>query len=505
MRSIQFTASAARFGALVAALSSRSLAAQPAQTPGCGIAIVGATLIDGNGGSPLPDATVLVRDRRIAAVGPRSAVQVPKCARTIDAAGKYVTPGFIDTNVHISLGGNMESNIRYRDQRFDITLEGAQLHLKRGVTTIRDSYGILKPLIAVRDAINKGAVIGPRLFVAGNIVGWGGFFAATFGPPPPANLFQEQLNDEITEGSGEDLILMGPDSLRAAMDRYLDKGVDFVKYGGTVHLSNPTTLVFSPRQVRVIVEETHKRGKPAETHATSPEGLLIALEAGVDLVQHPEFTDVPLTDELIKLFVDRKVICSMNINGNTGKTWRDYLAKQAKAEADARLAAQDTARGTRTWPARPKTQYEIYQATIKPKLPSMYRANAERLVKEGCIVSVATDNDLGTAPEFDKDPTAWREREPGVGTLLSIEGLVELGMTPMQALVAATKHGAMAARGLDQFGTIEAGKLADLLLLNANPLDDIRNIRKLGLVMKEGAVIDIERLPTKPIYSRSAP
>ena len=119
-------------------------------------------------------------------------------------------------------------------------------------------------------------------------MGWGGFFAVTFGPPLPANLFQEQLNDEITEGSGEELILMEPDSLRAAMNRYLDKGVDFVKYGGTVHMSNPTTLVFSPRQAQVIVAETHKRGKPAETHATSPEAAreptfhpLLALRGGV--------------------------------------------------------------------------------------------------------------------------------------------------------------------------------------------------------------------------------
>jgi imidazolonepropionase-like amidohydrolase len=423
----------------------------------------------------------------------------------IDGRGKFLTPGFIDTNVHISLGGSMESNVRYQDQRFDITLEGAQLHLRRGVTTIRDSYGIMKPLLAVRDAIARGEVVGPRLYVAGNIVGWGGFFAVTFGPGRPTNLWQEQLNDDITEGSGEELILLGPDSLRAAMNRYLDKGVDFVKYGGTVHTSFPTTLVFSPRQARVIVEETHKRGKIAETHATSPEGLLIALEAGVDLVQHPEILEAPYTDELIRALVGRKVICSMNTNSHTGKSWRDYLATRRRAEAEAKEKAEDTTRGTRSWPARKKTQHEIFEATIRPNVGLVYRANAERLIKEGCIVSVATDNDLGTAPEFDKDPGAFRAREPGVGTLLSIEGLVELGMTPMQALVAATRNGAMAAKGLDRFGTIEQGKLADLLLLDADPLADIHNIRKLSLVMKEGRVVDLAKLPTKPIFTRSEP
>jgi imidazolonepropionase-like amidohydrolase len=476
-----------------------------AQQRECGTAITGATLIDGNGGPPVMDAVVLVVGKKIQAVGTRAQVKIPPCAKVIDATGKFLTPGFVDTNVHISLGGSMESNVRYQDQRFDITVEGAQLHLKHGVTTIRDSYGIMKPLLAVRDAIARGEVIGPRLYVAGNIVGWGGFFAVTFGPPRPTNLWQEQLNDAITEGSGEDLMLMGPDSLRAAMNRYLDKGVDFVKYGGTVHTSYPTPLVFSPRQAKVIVEETHKRGKVAETHSTSPEGLLIALEAGVDLVQHPEILETPYTDELMREIVGRKVVCSMNTNSHTGKSWRDYLASRKRAEEESRERAQDTSRGTRTWPARKKTEHELFEANIRPNINRVYRANAERLVKEGCIVSVATDNDLGTAPEFDKDPGAWRAREPGVGTLISIEGLVELGMTPMGALVAATKHGAMASKALDQYGTIEVGKAADLLLLNADPLADIHNIRKLGLVMKEGQTIDVAKLPTKPIFARTMP
>jgi len=147
----------------------------------------------------------------------------------------------------------------------------------------------------------------------------------------------------------------------------------------------------------------------------------------------------------------------------------------------------------------------MLEGTIRPNQPRVYRANAERLVREGCIVSVATDNDLGAAPEFDKDPGAWRAREPGVGTILSIVGLVELGMTPMQALVAATKHGAIASRALADYGTVEAGKFADLLLLRADPLADIGNIRQLELVIRDGAVIDPQSLPTKPIFTRSRP
>ena len=171
------------------------------------IAIVGVTLIDGNGGPAIKNATVVISGQRIISVGPGKSIRIPNSAKVINGSGKFLIPGFVDTNVHISLGGSMESNVRYQDQRFGITLEGAQMHLKYGVTTIRDSYGIMKPLLDVRDAINRGDEIGPRMYVAGNIVGWGGFYAETFGQPTPTTLWQEQFNDDITRGSGEELIL----------------------------------------------------------------------------------------------------------------------------------------------------------------------------------------------------------------------------------------------------------------------------------------------------------
>jgi imidazolonepropionase-like amidohydrolase len=137
-------------------------------------AIVGATLIDGNGGAPVPDAVVVVRGRRIAAAGSRAATPVPKDARVIDGRGKFVTPGFVDTNVHVSIYSGLENFARYQDRFADVAVEAAQLHLKVGITTIRDSYGMLKPLVEARDRIARGDVPGPRMYVAGNIVGWGG-------------------------------------------------------------------------------------------------------------------------------------------------------------------------------------------------------------------------------------------------------------------------------------------------------------------------------------------
>ncbi len=138
--------------------------------------------------------------------------------------------------------------------------------------------------------ITRGEAIGPRMLVAGNIVGWGGPFSVTFSviTEQDLSLFQEQFNDSITQGSGEELMDLTPDELRVAINKYLDKGPDFIKYGGTSHWNFPTFIGFSPEAQKVIVEEVHKRGLMAETHSTNLEGLRLSVEAGIDLIQHPE-------------------------------------------------------------------------------------------------------------------------------------------------------------------------------------------------------------------------
>ncbi len=214
------------------------------QPSGVVVAIVGATVIDGTGAAAIPDATVVVRGNRILAVGPRAKVQVPNGARVIDGSGKFVTPGFVDTNVHVSIYSGLENFARYQDRFADVAIEAAQLHLKHGVTTIRDSYGMLSALKAARDTIASGKAIGPRLYIAGNIVGWGGPWSLTFSGRPPENLslLQEQMNDLITEGGGEELVHMEPDSLRIAINAYLDKGVDFLKTAERATLVGQSTL-----------------------------------------------------------------------------------------------------------------------------------------------------------------------------------------------------------------------------------------------------------------------
>ena len=113
----------------------------------------------------------------------------------------------------------------------------------------------LEPIRRVRDSIGAGYVVGPRILVAGNIVGWGGPFSLTFSliPSDELSLFQERMNDAIAQGAGEELMAMTPEELRVAINAYLDKGVDFVKYGGTAHFDVPALLGFSPAQQAVLV------------------------------------------------------------------------------------------------------------------------------------------------------------------------------------------------------------------------------------------------------------
>jgi imidazolonepropionase-like amidohydrolase len=188
----------------------------------------------------------------------------------------------------------------------------------------------------------------------------------------------------------------------------------------------------------------------------------------------------------------------MLTNTITGKIWKDHLAARSRADSAAAKARADTTAEGR----RERTSAELRRKEDDAgKGLEMRRRNAQKLIRGGCIPTVGTDNYLGQAPEFRRTPKADNQNM-GIGTIIGIEGLVELGMTPAEAIVAATKNGAIASRGLEKFGTLEAGKLADVVMLDADPLADISNIRKLAVVMKEGAIVDLNALPTKPVWHK---
>ncbi len=475
---------------------------QAQSDPGDALAIVGGTLIDGTGSPPRQDVTIHIEHGRIKSITP-STTKPGSDERVIDARGRFVLPGFIDANAHATLYGQPQRSdtlLKYGDRGEDLATEFTQRTLKYGVTTIRDSYGILPVDIAARTAIERGDRIGSRLLAAGNIIGWGGTFSLTFSMtradavPRQKGLeltpFQAYWNDLITQGTGEDLTDMTPDQLRVAIDRYLDKGPDFIKYGGTAHFLRPTLIGFSLEQQKAIVEEAHKRGKKVDVHATSPEGLRLSVEAGIDLIQHADALSRDYPDDLVKLIQKRKPTCSLMSNLSTGRLWTDYQAQRAAADEKyskmpppATVAERNTRRDT----------VGLYGDMIEYQ-----RRNSTRLIKAGCRITVGTDAAIFDAPEFRTVPPL-PEASPGIATHRAIEGLVELGMTPMQALVAATRNGGIATN-IPDLGTIEPGKLADVLVLDADPLQDIHNIEKIRAVIARGKPIDTERLPERPVF-----
>jgi imidazolonepropionase-like amidohydrolase len=192
--------------------------------------------------------------------------------------------------------------------------------------------------------------------------------------------------------------------------------------------------------------------------------------------------------------VKNKVIGSMLVNTITGSAWT--RAEKQRNEALKKRADQEKEGGAKA----ARTDAERRARTGEEQLQiQMRRLNAIKLIKAGATITLGTDNYAGAAPEFRRTPKP-ESQEPGIGTILAIEGLVELGMTPAHAIVSATKNGALACKGLKDFGTIETGKIADLLVLDADPLADIKNIRKLKTIVREGRIVDAAALPTTPVF-----
>jgi len=305
------------------------------------------------------------------------------------------------------------------------------------------------------------------------------------------------MNDYIAQEAGEELMGMSIEELRRALNKYIDKGPDFIKYGATSHFAEPTFIGFSEQAQKAIVEESRRRGRFVEIHATSVEGLRVALAAGVDGIQHPELLDGrELPDDLVAAIRERGIVCSMLASTITGPAWQRHLKSRDEA-AKKRDEAEKNMRGI----AREKTSAERRkeEADAGAGLEAR-RRNAQKLIRAGALVTPGTDSYWAAAPELTRTPK-FEEQDHGIGTIMAIEGLVELGMTPSQAIVAGTKNGATASRRVGDFGTIEAGKIGDLVVLAADPLADIKNIRKVEMVFKDGRAVDRARLPQTRVLS----
>jgi imidazolonepropionase-like amidohydrolase len=429
-------------------------------------AIVGGTLIDGNGAAPLPGAVLIIRGERLISVGgPGTAI--PADARRIDATGKYIIPGLMDANVHLVYGFSAGYYLRFQDRFPDIIREAAQVALKSGVTTVFDTWGPMAPLMQVRDEIKDGKLEGSRIFLGGNIVGLGGPFSPDFAGIPegvgPAAI--RRLNAMYERGAGHELIFLSPEQARLAIQKYLANDIDLLKIAVSAHKDG--TILFSPEVLKIFVEEAHKRGLIAETHTTSIESLRMAVTAGADLMQHCNLTGGQLIpDDLLREIVQRKAACTLQI-----------------------------------FPKR------FLQHS--PEEFGVFFQNQRRLIDAGAKTVIMTDGGLPywddtvikdvffahPYPEIQRDIVGFF----GQGHYAWLRGAVEAGLTPMQALQAVTRNVAAAYKKLADYGTLESGKVADLVMLEADPLADPAYYTKVQLVMKAGKVVDRNALPVKKV------
>ncbi len=448
-------------------------------------AIVNATIIDGTGAAAKPHAVILIQGKRIVAVGPKAEVSVPPNAHAIDASGKYVIPGLIDTNVHLILNTAPEWLGKYEGRFDQVATEAAQIELKNGVTTVFDSWGPLQPLLDVRDRIRRGEVLASRLYVAGNIVGLSGPLGRDFKNATQLSTISPKFADRINkiweENVGPALLDDTPEQVRAEIHKYVARGIDFMKFAESSHLASPpqSFLMFSPQVAKIIVDEGQKAGIIVETHTTNEESLRLALAAGIDMGQHCELLGAQeMPDDLIKIMIDRDFDCGVL------SYRRDHMAAVKEI--------WEISGGKSGWPSPEVLHY-------------WQEVNIPKLIRSGVRISLATD--AGTRdPDFvsyastklaQHDPTQFGEAH-----FLWLESMVEKGMSPMQAIVCATRNGTSAYHHLSEFGTLEPGKFADLLILDADPLQNISNVRKISSVMKEGVVVDRDRLPEHKLLIR---
>jgi imidazolonepropionase-like amidohydrolase len=263
---------------------------------------------------------------------------------------------------------------------------------------------------------------------------------------------------------------MSPSQVRTEIRRYVATGIDFLKYAVTGHgLKTAHYIQFSPRVQQVIVEEGHRAGLTVQTHTTSNEGLFLAIEAGVDLMQHADVTfgPYPIPPETLELIAERRVPCALLARSRAALEW--YAGHSKAVPALRHFAIDDV--------------------------------NARALLQSGAILLLSTDGGLFSQNTLTSD--SWSTWNPpsenlillGEGHFNWLLAMEQKGMEPIAALMAATRNIARAYRVDGELGTLEAGKIADLLILEKDPLTSAENYRSIERVMKAGSFVDRNRLP----------
>ena len=425
------------------------------------IAIEGGTLIDGTGSSPLHGVTILIEGNRIREIDRQGELIPPSGARVISATGKYIIPGLIDSHVH------------YRHPWLH------RLYLANGVTTVRDMGGQVDRVLTLREELTVGNILGPRMVVSGMAINPGSVKA------------------------------MGVSSAQEMARKLVEAGVDGIKITG-----------YTTRELEEVVEVAHANGLLVYGH-TGPKvdgrapGALLAIEAGLDGVEHaygiledsmgqamelPSDFDPSIRDHLFRYWYGRM---HRNFDTDKAETLIQSMVQSNVYFAPTLVNINRNARTLQDLEANPLLRYILEgepttmasfgEEERREWSSTMVRMKevTRRFQQAGGLLIAGTDS-------------ANAATLPGWSLHWEMELFVEAGISPMEALQAATLNNAKVLRMDQELGTVQAGKYADLVILDDDPLEDIRNTQKIHRVIKDGIVLDPQDLLEKNLQQFGA-
>ncbi len=404
-------------------------------------AIVGGTLIDGTGRPPVRDAVVLVDGGTIDAVGSQPGLAVPEDATVVDATGRTVLPGMVDCHVHVYTTGFSPVAPKGDELAYAgvVAANNLRAALQAGITTARD-VASGRVGLALRTAIERGAWIGPRLYVCGRgICMTGGHGSGGV----RGGLGVHEVNGET--------------AIRAAIREERKAGASLIKVL-TSHRS--PTPEFTQDELNAAVDEAHRLGMKIAVHAANFVTTRMAVEAGFDTIEHGIEIDADTAAEMAEKGI---------ILVSTLWVLHDIYREAQEIKATYEGIGEYEYHPNHAWLEETLKVYRHIHAA----LPETMRIVREHKVR----IAAGTDNVRASAPF--------------VAMAEEAEYLVEFGLTAMEAIEAVTRVGAEAIGAEDRFGTIEPGKLADLILVDGDPLAEIGALKQVSWVMKEGTPIPL--------------
>ncbi len=442
-----------RFLCLVVILcaSWHAMAQQPAKPAPKTVYIRAGRLFDGTGDNVRENMVIVVLGDRIQSVEPATAATIPAGASVIDLSRATVLPGLIDCHTHLGARADRYDEIyRFKDTPFQSAFAAvvhARKTLEAGFTSVRDVGS--EPFLAVdlRNSINEGFIPGPRIVASGpgiSITGGHGDLN-NYSPQTRVSMFPEERDFAIADGV---------DQIRHVVRAQVKYGVDVIKIlatGGVLSKGDsPGAPQFTPEELKAAADEAHMAGRKIAAHAHGTQGIKNAILAGIDSIEHASLID----DEGIRLAKERGVYLVMDIYND------DYILGKAVEFG------------------LPKENVE------KEKMVGrLQRENFERAVKGGAKMAFGTD--AGVYPHGDNAKQFFY--------------MVKFGLTPAQAIRAATSNAADLIGRARDVGTVEAGKYADIIAVAADPLQNVTALENVSFVMKGGTVVK-DAITVKPAH-----